>query len=119
MTKSIFVVMEQSFEYTDEYYYSTGGGEPVKAFLDREGAQEHADDLTRNFVDSCDEHQLAEYFQGVDQGDWEECCEKARGSLDDRMAYAKEIGLDIFHVVEVKVEPSATLEEPTDFEFNE
>lgn len=119
MAKSVFVVMENNFEYTDEYYYSTGGGEPVKAFLDLATAREYADSLTRNFVSEADEHQLAEYFQGASQGSWDESTEMARKSVDERMAFAKEVGLDVFHVTEVTIEDEAVLEDSKDFDLGD
>lgn len=119
MSNSVFVVMERDFEYTDEYYYSTEGGNPVKAFADREEAEAEAERMNNSFIETCDSHSLAEYFQGSDDGDWGECCAAAQGDIKKRLAYAHEHGFYVFHVVEVRMEPPAQPEAPNDFEFSE
>lgn len=117
--KKVFVVMHGNFEYTDEYYYTDGGGDPVRAFPDRASADEACGELNHKFVTTTNAHTLAEYFQGAEDGSWDDCVAAAEGGPETRLAFAEKVGLRVYYVAEVTMEEPVTLEDSKDFEFNE
>lgn len=119
MSKSVFVVMTKNFEYTDEYYYSTEGGDAVKAFVDRESAEEAVAEIMLQFFKDQDPSNLVEYFAGANGQEYDDAERVSGGTIEQKMAYAEEIGLGIAYVVEVKVEIPQSLEDSPDFSFED
>lgn len=58
MSETIYLVMEQSFDYNDEYYFQTDGGYPNSYFLDKAKAEE-----------ACSKKNLEEFKRIVNEGD--------------------------------------------------
>lgn len=58
----LYVVMENLFDYNDDYYTSSLGGDPLKICVTREAAQKEADRRTRRFVKTLDEHGVGDYM---------------------------------------------------------
>ncbi len=43
MSETFYVLMEQGFDYNDEYYFRTDGGNPCRVFTNRKKAEEAAE----------------------------------------------------------------------------
>lgn len=53
-TSTYFAVLENNFEYNDEIYQPSGGGQPKKLFKSREKAEAYVVELTFNqFMQNC------------------------------------------------------------------
>jgi hypothetical protein len=46
----IYVIMKRGYEYNDEYYTETEGGDLVKGFLDKDKAQNECDRMMGEWV---------------------------------------------------------------------
>lgn len=58
MSETIYLVMEQGFDYNDEYYFRTEGGHPTNFFTNKKKAEE-----------ACDKKNLAEFKRIVNSNE--------------------------------------------------
>jgi hypothetical protein len=103
MSKKVFIVMEQHFEYNDNYYYYSAeqAGSPIAIFSCRGEAEAAAKEKNRKFITECDATQLAEFFYGAGGRNWDDSLNAATAPPEERLNQAASHGLQFFYVAEV------------------
>lgn len=65
MSQTFYVLMEQGWDYNDEYYFHIDGGNPHKVFTDKERADKVADELNlEQFKELFTNGEIREYSYG-------------------------------------------------------
>ena len=89
--KKAYVVMEVSWEYNDEIYYTTddGAGQPERVFLDKKKAEEYAVEKTADTIRGAGHlisekyYSLSDILRNVDEDEFKTMLEGMGGSIDD------------------------------------
>lgn len=95
----LYVVMQRCYDYNDNYYFSTDGGDVVKVFDNKEKAQKERMRLTRKYIKGLEVNRFRDFFQD-DLIEFEEDVIR-QGSFRDKWAVMQDHDVDFYYVQEV------------------